>query len=61
MISFEGDEQHCVRWPNPAGELGRMGHESYLERLRIPVLDLLDGRHLAETIRQLAKILDTMC
>lgn len=34
---------------------------TYLEGLRIPVLDLFDGRHLAESIGQLAQILDSMC
>lgn len=34
---------------------------TYLERLGIPVLDFLNGRHFAESIRQLAQILDSMC
>jgi len=31
---------------------------AYLEGLRIPVLDLFDGGHLAEAIRQLPQVLD---
>jgi hypothetical protein len=32
-----------------------------LERLGIPVLDLSYGRHVAEIMWQLVKLLDTMC
>lgn len=33
---------------------------AYLERLRIPILDLFDRRHIAESIGQFAQILDSM-
>jgi hypothetical protein len=33
---------------------------TYLERLRIPILDLADRRHLIEAIRKLVQLLDTM-
>ena len=37
-----------------------VGGESYLERLCIPVLDLLDGGHFAESIREFPQVLDTV-
>jgi hypothetical protein len=33
---------------------------TYLERLRIPILDLADRRHLIEAIGQLVQLLDAM-
>jgi hypothetical protein len=35
--------------------------ESYLKRLSIPVLDLLNGGHFAESIGEFSKVLNTMC
>lgn len=36
------------------------GGGSYLERLRIPVLDLFDRGHFAESIREFPQVLDTV-
>ena len=33
----------------------------HLERLGIPVLHFLDRRHVAEVVRELVELLDTMC
>lgn len=55
MISYVITCQSVTREPTSSG-----GYESYLERLCVPVLDLLDRWHFTETIWKFSKILDPM-
>lgn len=38
----------------------KYGQNAYLERLRVPLLHLSDGLHLAEVVRELIELLDTV-
>ena len=38
----------------------RVRPDTYLERLGIPVLDFLNGRHVAKIVRQLVELFDSV-
>lgn len=53
MISYGFRESH-------PSILDTAAMRAYLERLRIPILDLFDRRHITESIGQFAQVLDPM-